>query len=60
MASVGTPETNPDKVDLRSQTPAETLAWVTELGWPRFRAEQIWRWTHSHGARDFAEMSVSP
>src|SRR5882672_3762859 len=37
---------------------AEELA-VT-LGWRKFRGEQVWRWVHDRGARNFDEMSNLP
>jgi 23S rRNA (adenine2503-C2)-methyltransferase len=44
--------------DLRAMTLVETTDWmVRELGQPRFRGEQIWRWIHGKGARSFDEMT---
>ena len=44
--------------DLRAMTLVETMDWmVRELGQPRFRGEQVWRWVHGKGARSFDEMT---
>jgi 23S rRNA (adenine2503-C2)-methyltransferase len=44
--------------DLKAMTRAELGDWVvTVLGEPRFRADQIFRWIHLRGVRDFAGMS---
>jgi 23S rRNA (adenine2503-C2)-methyltransferase len=44
--------------DLRAMTLVETADWmVRELGQPRFRGEQVWRWIHGKGARSFDEMT---
>lgn len=50
----------PEVVDVRAMTPAELAARVQSLGQPRFRAEQIFRWLHQHGARSWAEMTNVP
>jgi 23S rRNA (adenine2503-C2)-methyltransferase len=47
-------------VDLRTLDLAETEALARELGLPRFRGEQIWRWVHAAGARSFDEMTNLP
>jgi 23S rRNA (adenine2503-C2)-methyltransferase len=45
-------------VDLRSMTLAEAVAFAQgELGQPRYRGEQIWRWVHARGAASFDEMT---
>jgi 23S rRNA (adenine2503-C2)-methyltransferase len=46
--------------DLRAMTLAEAEAFAVELGWPRFRGEQIWRWAHAHTARSWDEMTNLP
>ena len=46
--------------DLRSMTLADAEAFAVANGWPRFRGEQVWRWVHEKGARDFDEMSNLP
>lgn len=35
-------------------------AFAVAQGWPRFRGEQVWRWVHEKGARDWGEMSNLP
>src|SRR5690242_8509152 len=35
-------------------------AFAVAQGWPRFRGEQVWRWVHDRGARDFEEMTNLP
>jgi 23S rRNA (adenine2503-C2)-methyltransferase len=49
-----------EPVDLRTLdlTEVETLA--RELGQPRFRGEQIWRWVHGAGVRSLDEMTNLP
>jgi 23S rRNA (adenine2503-C2)-methyltransferase len=49
-----------DKPDLRAMTLADAEAFAEAQGWPRFRGEQVWRWVHDRGARDFDEMSNLP
>ena len=49
-----------DKPDLRAMTLADAEAFAVAQGWPRFRGEQVWRWVHQHGVRDFEEMSNLP
>jgi 23S rRNA (adenine2503-C2)-methyltransferase len=45
-------------VDLRNLTRNEAVAFATsELGEPRYRGEQIWRWVHGRGATSFEGMS---
>jgi 23S rRNA (adenine2503-C2)-methyltransferase len=46
-----------EKPDLRAMTLADAEAFAVGRGWPRFRGEQVWRWVHDKGARDFDEMS---
>jgi 23S rRNA (adenine2503-C2)-methyltransferase len=44
--------------DLRSLTLDETVAFAQgELGEPRYRGEQIWRWVHGRGATAFDQMT---
>jgi 23S rRNA (adenine2503-C2)-methyltransferase len=44
--------------DLKAMTRAELGEWVVSaLGEPRFRGDQIFRWIHLRGVRDFAAMS---
>ena len=49
-----------DKPDLRAMTLADAEAFAVAQGWARFRGEQVWRWVHQHGVRDFEEMSNLP
>src|SRR5689334_11657079 len=44
-------------VDLRALTLDETIELVVDLGMPRFRGEQVWRWVHAHGVTSFDQMS---
>ena len=46
-----------EKPDLRAMTLADAEAFAVAQGWPRFRGEQVWRWVHDRGARDFDEMT---
>src|SRR5512138_3367046 len=41
-------------------TLADAEAFAVSLDWPRFRGEQVWRWVHEKGARNFDEMSNLP
>lgn len=45
--------------DLKSMTPEEMADYFEELGQPRFRAVQVFRWLHQ-GAESFDEMSNLP
>jgi 23S rRNA (adenine2503-C2)-methyltransferase len=47
-------------VDLRALTPSELSARLAALGQPRFRAEQIFRWLHEHGASTWDDMTSIP
>jgi 23S rRNA (adenine2503-C2)-methyltransferase len=49
-----------DKPDLRAMTLADAEAFAVAQGWARFRGEQVWRWVHQHGVRNFEEMSNLP
>ena len=44
-------------LDLRNQTLDETVALAAQLGEPRYRGEQIWRWVHARGATTLDQMS---
>ena len=46
-------------VDLKSMTRSELEAWFQELGLPKFRAAQVFRWFH-RGVESFDEMSDLP
>jgi 23S rRNA (adenine2503-C2)-methyltransferase len=47
----------PELADLRALTLDQTIALVVELGLPRFRGEQVWRWVHAHGVTTFDQMT---
>ena len=50
-----------ERIDLRALELAETVELVTgQLGQPRYRGEQLWRWVHGRGAASFDEMSNLP
>ena len=49
-----------DLPDLRAMTLDDAEAFAVAQGWPRFRGEQVWRWVHDRGARNFEEMSNLP
>lgn len=49
-----------EKPDIKSMRPAELEALLAELGQPRFRAKQVFRWLHARGAGAFREMSDLP
>jgi 23S rRNA (adenine2503-C2)-methyltransferase len=44
-------------VDLRNLTLDETADLAAELGEPRYRGEQIWRWVHGRGANSVEDMT---
>ena len=46
-------------LDLKSMTPEEMEAWFKELGQPRFRAMQVFRWLHQ-GVESFDGMTNLP
>ncbi|MBQ3817252.1 MAG: 23S rRNA (adenine(2503)-C(2))-methyltransferase RlmN [Clostridia bacterium] len=48
-----------DKKDIKSMLKTELEQFVTELGEPKFRAGQIFKWLHS-GVSDFDEMTNIP
>lgn len=48
-----------DKPDIKSYTPEELAAGFAELGLPRYRAGQVFRWL-ARGAADFSQMSDLP
>lgn len=49
----------PEKTEIGSFLPEEIEAFLTELGQPRFRAKQVFKWLHN-GVPSFAEMSDLP
>lgn len=48
-----------DKADIKSMYYEELEAYLSELGEPRFRTEQLFRWLHT-GAEDFSVMTNLP
>ena len=47
-----------EPVDLRSLTLDEAISFARdELGEPRYRGQQIWRWVHGRGATSFDQMT---
>lgn len=53
-------QTTTEKTDLKSLTKSELLAYCTELGLPRYRADQIFQWLYQKGASSFDEMTNLP
>jgi len=53
MNSVDTPQ----KTDLKSLTKSELADFCSELGLPRFRTDQIFKWLYQKGASSFEEMT---
>ena len=49
-----------DKIDLRCLNRQELTQYITELGEPAYRAKQLFRQIHKHGAADFQQMSDLP
>ncbi len=45
------------KVNMLGLSRAQMEAFFAELGEKRFRAEQVMKWIHHHGVRDFDQMS---
>ena len=45
------------KTNLLGLSIVDLEAMVVELGFPKFRARQIWRWVWRHGLSNFDEMS---
>ncbi len=50
---------NLDKLDVKSMLPEELEAMLADMGEPRFRAKQLFKWL-SGGARSFDEMTNMP
>ena len=46
--------------DLTSMTPEELASFLGELNQPKFRAEQLFRWLHQEGVRDYGQMTNLP
>lgn len=47
-------------MDIKSMTLEELNMYITKLGYPRFRAKQIYEWCHVKLARDVEEMTNLP
>jgi 23S rRNA (adenine2503-C2)-methyltransferase len=55
---VGSPDVGSPLVDLKALTREQLTAWVVgTLGDKRYRADQVFRWLHARGARDFGAMT---
>lgn len=54
------PAVKDTRPDLRALSLEETQALVAELGEPRYRGEQVWRWVHGRGARSLGELGNVP
>ena len=48
------------KLDVKSLTKEELLAYCAEHGWPRFRADQLFQWLYQKGVHEFEEMTNLP
>ena len=48
------------KMDVKSLTKEELLAYCAEHGWPRFRADQLFQWLYQKGVHEFEEMTNLP
>ena len=48
-----------EKIDIKSMLPEELSSFLAELGQPKFRAGQIFKWLHL-GVKDFDEMTDIP
>ncbi len=46
--------------DIKSMYLTELTAYVTEKGWPKFRAKQLYEWMHKHYVTDASEMKNLP
>ena len=47
----------PDRVNLLGLTRQQLETFFTDLGEKRFRAQQVMKWIHHRGVRDFEEMT---
>lgn len=52
--------TSAQPVNLSDLTRAELADWFRELGQPRYRADQVFRWIWTHGVRSFDAMTDLP
>lgn len=48
------------KLDVKSLTKEELLAYCAEHGWPRFRADQLFQWLYQKGVHKFEDMTNLP
>lgn len=48
------------KLDVKSLTKEELLAYCAEHEWPRFRADQLFQWLYQKGVHEFEEMTNLP
>ena len=49
-----------EKLDVKSLTKEELLAYCAKRGWPRFRANQLFQWLYQKGVNKFEEMTNLP
>ena len=49
-----------NKLDVKSLTKVELLAYCAEHGWPRFRADQLFQWLYQKGVHEFEDMTNLP
>ena len=47
-----------DRVNLLGLTRQQLETFFTDLGEKRFRAQQVMKWVHHRGVRDFEELSL--
>ena len=47
-----------DRINLLGLTRQQLETFFTDLGEKRFRAQQVMKWIHHRGVRDFEEMTV--
>jgi len=53
-------EVETNRLDVKSLTKDELLAYCAERGWPRFRADQLFQWLYQKGVNEFDEMTNLP
>lgn len=46
-----------EKIDILSLSCDELISVFSELGFPKFRAKQVYEWLHKHGAQSFDEFT---
>ena len=59
-AMPGPTQKTPPRPDLRALDVAALEALAVEMGEPRFRGRQLFKWVHEKGARSFADMTDLP